>query len=198
MLLVHHVHTCAPVWFLDKYQVNKGQRFQESFRSVLCKLAIEGSPYCRFTGCVITASVSSFWGRFTIQLHKADTVSALRSHTNTHLHTQIADTTLECTESKNRGTWKTNTYLLACLCEFIILERIKWMFVPSIHSSWFLALLLALTQYANNRVTAKVSDYTDWMGMTGSIWPTCGQKSHAERERTHAYTHTMHKLSTQD
>lgn len=117
MLLVHHVHTCAPVWFLDKYQVNKGQRFQESFRSVFCKLAIEGSPYCRFTGCVITASVSSFWGRFTIQLHKADTVSALRSHTNTHTCThRLLTPHLSTQKAKTEELEKqTPIYSLVCV-----------------------------------------------------------------------------------
>lgn len=33
--------------------------------------------------------------------------------------------------------------------------------LPSSASSWFLALLLALIRYANNHVTAKVSDYSD-------------------------------------
>lgn len=32
--------------------------------------------------------------------------------------------------------------------------------LTSIQSAWFLALLLALIRYANNHVTAKVSDYT--------------------------------------
>lgn len=33
--------------------------------------------------------------------------------------------------------------------------------LSSSHSSWFLALLLAVIRYANNHVTAKVSDYID-------------------------------------
>lgn len=63
--------------------------------------------------------------------------------------------------------------------------------LPSSASSWFLALLLALIRYANNHVTAKVSDYSDWMEMTGSIWPTCGLKSHAGLEYAHTHTHSL-------
>lgn len=51
--------------------------------------------------------------------------------------------------------------------------------------------MVHLCTLANSYVAAKVNEFIDWMEMTGSIWPTCGSRSHAR-----LHTHTLSYCQT--
>lgn len=86
---------------------------------------------------------------------------------------------------RDKGTGMTdqasNKHIFTCFLVIMYKRRGTESLLPGQWSIFneLLAFLLALIPYANNHVTAKVSDYIDWVEMTGSICFTCGWKPHA-------------------